>query len=141
MKNILTLAVEINAPIEEVWAYFTQPQHVVNWNHPSKDWHCTKAQNNLQVVEKFSNPMASMVGSFGFDLEAVYKEVVFQQWLAFTFADERKVTIEFIKVGNQTKIIENFEAENETSLEVQLKSRRLIFDNFKSYVESSGCWI
>jgi uncharacterized protein YndB with AHSA1/START domain len=35
--NCLTVSSIVNAPIQEVWKYWTQPEHIVNWNFASED--------------------------------------------------------------------------------------------------------
>ena len=141
MKNIITIEASINVPIAEVWDYFTQPQHIVQWNYATKDWHCTKATNNLKVGENFSSRMEAKDGSFGFDFEGIYQEVIAHQKIIYKMPDERKVEIDFIKEGNQTKIIERFEAENDNPIEMQQQGWQLILNNFKTYVEGGGCWV
>ncbi len=141
MKNIITIEASVNAPVAEVWAYFTQPQHIVQWNYATKDWHCTKATNNLKVDEKFLSRMEAKDGSFGFDFEGVYLEVIAHQKIVYRMPDDRKVEIDFIKEANQTKIIEKFEAENDNPIEMQQHGWQLILNNFKTYVEGGGCWV
>ncbi len=141
MENIIIIEALINAPIAEVWAYFTQPQHIVNWNHATKDWHCTKSENNLQVGEKFSSRMEAKDGSFGFDFEGIYTEVIAHQKIGYKLTDGRKVEIDFINDANKTKIVEKFEAESNNPLEMQQQGWQMILNNFKSYVEGGGCWV
>ena len=38
----LIVNVTINAPIEKVWAFFTEAEHIVNWNFAHESWHCAK---------------------------------------------------------------------------------------------------
>ena len=141
MQDLITIETLINAPVAEVWASFTQPQHIVNWNHASEDWHCTKAENNLQVGEKFSSRMEAKDGSFGFDFDGVYTDVITHQKIAYTLADDRNVEIDFIKEGNQTKVIEKFEPENDNPVTMQQQGWQMILNNFKTYVEGGGCWV
>lgn len=141
MQNLITVEVDINAPVAEVWTYFTQPQHIVKWNHATKDWHCTKAENNLAVGKNFISRMEAKDGSFGFDFEGTYTEVTAHQKICYRMPDDRNVTIEFIKNGNQTKVIESFEAENDNPIEMQQQGWQLILNNFKTYVEGGGCWV
>ena len=141
MLNIITIEALINAPVAEVWASFTQPHHIVNWNFATNDWHCPKAENNLHVGEKFTSRMEAKDGSFGFDFEGVYTEVIAHQKIGYKMPDDRMVEISFIEEGNQTKIIEIFEAENDNPLEMQQQGWQQILNNFKSYVEGGGCWV
>lgn len=50
--------------------------------------------------------------------------------------DGRKVEISFTGTGNETKVVETFEAENTNSLEMQKDGRQAILNNFKKYAES-----
>src|SRR5690606_6719147 len=119
MEQFISIEVEVNAPREEVWANFTQPHHIVNWNHASKDWICTRAENNLKVNEKFSFGMAAKDGSLSFNMEGLYTELIQPQRIAYTLLDNRKVEIKFISIGNKTKIIQQFEPETTNSLQAQ----------------------
>ncbi len=35
----ITVQTIINAPIEKVWEKWTSPEHIINWNYASDDWH------------------------------------------------------------------------------------------------------
>ncbi len=133
------IAVEVNilAPIEVVWQYFNDPEHVVHWNNASPDWHTPKAENDLQVGGKFNYTMAAKDGSFSFEFWGVYDVIKENQLLEYTLGDERKVSVEFISVGDDTKIIETFEAEGQNSIELQKGGWQAILDNFKKHVEEN----
>lgn len=136
MPTILTVQNNINAPLEKVWQYWSEPEHIVNWNHASDDWHSPKAENDLRAGGRFVSTMAAKDGSMSFDFEGVYDEVVPQQRIAYTMADGRKVEITFKSNGDSTEVIEAFEAENIHSLEMQQAGWQAILDNFKKYVEA-----
>ena len=51
--------------------------------------------------------------------------------------DGRKVKTNFTASGDQTKIAEIFETENENSVEVQRGGWQAILDNFKKYAEAN----
>ena len=51
--NSSTIEININAPIDTVWDTWTNPKHVVKWNHASEDWHSPIASNELKVGGKF----------------------------------------------------------------------------------------
>ena len=59
MKHKITVTATINAPINTVWEMFTAPEHVVNWNFASDDWHAPKATNELKVGGRFIYTMAA----------------------------------------------------------------------------------
>jgi uncharacterized protein YndB with AHSA1/START domain len=136
-KTSIIVEANILAPIEVVWQYFTDPEHVVHWNNASSDWHTPKAENDLQVGGKFSYTMAAKDGSFSFDFWGVYDMVKENQLLEYTLGDNRKVSVAFISVGDDSKIVETFEPENENPIEMQKGGWQSILDNFKKYVEEN----
>lgn len=136
MSTVLTVQNNINAPLEKVWQYWSEPEHIVNWNHASDDWHSPKAENDLRTGGRFVSTMAAKDGSMSFDFEGVYDEVIPQQRIAYTMADGRKVEVTFKSNDDSTEVIEAFEAENIHSLEMQQAGWQAILDNFKKYVEA-----
>jgi hypothetical protein len=51
--------------------------------------------------------------------------------------DDRKVKISFTPVGNGTRVVESFEAEQTHSVEMQQGGWQAILDNFKKYTETN----
>jgi uncharacterized protein YndB with AHSA1/START domain len=136
-KTSIIVEAKILAPIEVVWQYFTDPEHVVHWNNASPDWHTPKAENDLQVGGKFSYTMAAKDGSFSFDFWGIYDTIKENQLLEYTLGDNRKVSVVFISEGDDSKIVETFEAESENPVELQKGGWQAILDNFKKYVEEN----
>lgn len=136
MSQIITIEIIVNAPIEIVWKFWTDPEYIKKWTFASEDWCSPKATNDLKVGGKFNTRMEAKDGSFGFDFEGTYSEVVINKKIAYTIIDGRTVDIQFIADGNQTKIIEAFEAENENNLELQKNGWQAILGNFKKIVEN-----
>jgi uncharacterized protein YndB with AHSA1/START domain len=134
-KTKITVEVQVDATIDLVWQYWTEPKHIVNWNFASDDWCAPKAENDLRVGGKFSSRMEAKDGSFGFDFGGVYDEVKINEVIASTLEDDRKVSIHFSVLGNTTIISETFEAETENSVELQKGGWQAILNNFKKYVE------
>jgi uncharacterized protein YndB with AHSA1/START domain len=134
-KIKITVEAQVNASIDKVWQYWTEPKHIMNWNFASYDWCAPNAANDLRVGGKFSSRMEAKDGSFGFDFGGVYDEVKTNEVIAYTLDDDRKVTIQFSDLGNTTRIIETFEAEMENPTELQQGGWQAILDNFKKYVE------
>jgi uncharacterized protein YndB with AHSA1/START domain len=79
----------VNADLKKVWEYFTTPEHVMNWNFASSDWHCPAASNNLVTGGSFSYTMAAKDGSFSFDFAGVYDEVIEKEQFTYSMADGR----------------------------------------------------
>ncbi len=52
-------------------------------------------------------------------------------------ADGRKVNIVFSGHGNETRVVESFEAETTNSTELQKGGWQAILDNFKKYTEEN----
>ncbi|MBL0065026.1 MAG: SRPBCC family protein [Bacteroidetes bacterium] len=133
----ITIEALIEAPVEKVWKYWTEPAHIVKWNNASDDWHTPHAENDLRVGGKFLSRMEAKDGSFGFDFGGVYTEVKQHEKIDYVLGDNRTVKITFISNGNQTKVLETFDAENENSLEMQRTGWQMILNNFKKHVESN----
>lgn len=139
MKNInksIVVETTINAPVEKVWEYWTLPEHITKWNAASEDWHTPRAENDLRVGGKFLSRMEARDGSMGFDFGGIYDEVKERQTIRYHLADDRKIEVRFEKLENSTKIIEQFDAESENTLERQRFGWQSILDNFKKYAES-----
>lgn len=136
-KTKITVEATINAPIEKVWNIWTSPEHIMQWNNASPDWHTPKAENDLRKGGKFLSRMEAKDGSFGFDFWGIYDEVDHQAYIAYTMGDERKAEITFTQEGDRTMIRETFEAENENPVDMQTAGWQAILDNFKKYVETN----
>lgn len=136
--TVITVEATINAPVEKVWNYWTDPKHIVRWNNASDDWHTPKAENDLRVGGKFLSRMEAKDGSFGFDFSGEYTAVDKHKRIEYSLGDDRKVQVIFESKGNETKVTERFEAENTHSVEMQQAGWQAILDNFKKYVEESG---
>ena len=81
--------------------------------------------------------MEARDGSMGFDFAGVYDEVKPNEYIAYTMADGRQVSIKFTTQGNETKVVETFDAESQNPVEMQRGGWQAILDNFKKYTESN----
>jgi predicted 3-demethylubiquinone-9 3-methyltransferase (glyoxalase superfamily)/uncharacterized protein YndB with AHSA1/START domain len=135
-KTVITVKATVNAPVEKVWQLWTEPQHIMKWNHASDDWHTPKSENDLRVGGKFSATMAAKDGSFSFDFWGIYDVVKPLHKIEYTMGDGRKAWITFSKLKDKTKVVEKFEAEGENSLELQQGGWQAILNNFKRYAEN-----
>ncbi|WP_404456543.1 SRPBCC family protein [Oceanobacillus kapialis] len=131
----IKVATTVQAPVDKVWEYWTEPEHVKQWNNASDDWHTPFAENDLRVGGKFVSRMEAKDGSAGFDFGGVYDEVKVHENLAYTMADGRKVSILFNDQGEETEVIETFDADTSHPAAFQQQGWQAILDNFKSYVE------
>src|SRR4030088_3157087 len=135
-KKMITVESTVKAPIEKVWKLWTTPEHITKWSNASDDWHTPFAENDLRTGGKFLSRMEAKDGSFGFDFGGVYDEVKAHELIRYTIGDGRKVTIKFAANGNETRIVESFEAESTNPVEMQRGGWQAILDNFKKYTES-----
>jgi uncharacterized protein YndB with AHSA1/START domain len=133
----ITVETVVKAPVEKVWKYWSLPEHITKWCAASDDWHAPKAENDLTVGGKFSTRMEAKDGSFGFDFGGVYDDVKTNELIEYTMGDGRKVEVHFSANGNETKVVETFDAENTHSLEMQQGGWQAILNNFKTYTESN----
>jgi len=136
-RTTITVQSTINASVEKVWKYWSGPEHITKWCNASDDWHTPRAENDLRVGGKFQSRMEARDGSMGFDFGGVYDEVKTNELISYTMDDTRKVKIRFTSNGNETKVIESFEAEDANPIELQRGGWQAILDNFKKYVEAN----
>ena len=131
----ITVETTVNASMDRVWQYWTEPKHIKKWNNASDDWHTPHAENDLRVGGKFLSRMEAKDGSFGFDFEGIYSEVIPFEKIKYGLEDGREVEIMFNGKGQTTEVIEVFDAENENPIEMQKGGWQAILNNFKKYVE------
>lgn len=117
--KLITVKATVNAPLSQVWEYWTSAHHVTKWNFASLDWHCPSAENNFVEGGEFHHLMAAKDGSFQFDFWGTYQKIAIK------------------KSGNQTIIEERFEPEQQNTEALQQMGWQAILDNFKQYVASS----
>lgn len=133
----VTVQAVIQAPVDKVWRYWTEPEHITKWNQASDDWHSPRSENDLRVGGKFVTRMEAKDGSMGFDFGGEYDEVKLHETIAYTMGDGRRVDIAFTAQGNETKVVEIFDAETSHPVEFQQAGWQAIMDNFKKYTEQS----
>lgn len=136
-KTAITVESTIQAPVAKVWEYWNEPEHIKKWAFASEDWHAPKAENDLRTGGTFSTTMAAKDGSFSFDFGGVYTQVKEHKLIEYTLGDERKVSILFSSIGDATKVVETFEAEDTHPVEMQQSGWQAILDNFKKYTEAN----
>ncbi|MGN8225221.1 SRPBCC family protein [Gracilimonas sp. BCB1] len=133
----ISIQTTVDADVQKVWNYYSLPEHITNWNFASDDWHCPHAENDLQPGGRYKARMEAKDGSFGFDFEATYDEVIKHKKIVYTLDDGRKVVTDFENQDGKTKVITVFEAESENSIEMQKEGWQAILNNFKKYTEAS----
>ncbi len=138
MSTRITISALVNKPVADVWNTWTDPNHIMQWNAASDDWHCPKATNDLRTGGKFSSTMAARDGSFSFDFEGVYDDVQPHQRIAYTMADGRTCEILFTAENGGTRVVEAFDAESQNPVEMQRGGWQAILDRFKAYAEAQA---
>lgn len=134
LKQVITVQVSIEAPIEKVWQCFTDPAHIVNWNSASEDWHTPHAESDFKAGGSFLSRMEAKDGSMGFDLRGTFDKIELHKHISYILEDGRKVAVDFIPTSSGTNLIEKFEAENQNSIELQQYGWQSILESFKRYV-------
>lgn len=127
----------IAAALNKVWMYWTEPKHITQWNFAAPEWHCPIATNDLKPGGKYFARMEAKDGSFGFDFEAVYDEVIDQKKIVYSMEDGRKVTTTFENMKSGTRVTTVFDAEMQNPIEMQRQGWQAILDNFKRYTEEA----
>lgn len=136
MTETITVQTIIDAPIEKVWKYYTEPEHIVQWNNASPDWHTPSAKNDVRTGGTFTFRMEARDGSAGFDFGGTYTEVKVNELIAYTMGDGRRVQVTFSGDNQSTKLVVMFDPETVNPIEMQRGGWQAILDNFKDYVES-----
>lgn len=133
----ITIEAVVAATPNKVWETWTDPKHITKWNFASDDWQCPSASNDLKVGGKYVARMEAKDGSFGFDFEAIYDEVIDQKKISYTMGDGRQATTRFEDLGGKTKVTTTFDAEGTNPEEMQRAGWQAILNNFKKYAERS----
>ena len=131
----ITIQATVLADRNKSWSHYTEPAHITQWNFASEDWCCPTASNDLVVGGKFSWRMEAKDGSFSFDFEGEFTEIVPLEKLKYVFMDQREAEITFTDLPERTLVQIVFDAENENSLELQQSGWQSILNNFKSHTE------
>ena len=137
MSHRIAIEAVVNRKRSDVWRFFNEPQHIVNWNFASDDWCCPHSENDLKVGGRLCSRMEAKDGSFGFDFEAIYDEVIHEAKIAYTMTDGRQAETAFEDLGGRTRVSTIFDAEQENPAEMQRMGWQAILDNFKKYAETA----
>lgn len=134
-KSTITVSTRVDAPVEKVWELFTTPKHITQWYNASPDWFAPRASNDLRIGGKFLTRMEAVDGSFGFDMEGTYLDVIPHEKFVYEMGDGRKVTTTFKPEGDKTVVTQEFDPEQSNPLEMQEQGWKAILDNFNRFVE------
>ena len=137
----ITVEARIEAPVAKVWEVWTSPEHIIQWNAASPDWHTPRATNDLRVGGLFTSRMEAKDGSMGFDFAGTYTEVEPHALLAYRMGEgegAREVRVEFEADGEATIVKETFAAETTHPVEFQRQGWQSILNNFKAHTEAQA---
>ncbi|NND33362.1 MAG: activator of HSP90 ATPase [Saprospiraceae bacterium] len=135
MTKKIEIEAKISAPAAKVWEYYTDPKHIVHWNFASVDWCCPSAENDLRVGGTYKARMEAKDGSFGFDFEAIYSDMIPTKSFSYQLGDGRDVKVDFNAMEQGTEVKVAFDPESQNPVEMQRDGWQAILNNFKSYVE------
>ncbi len=131
----ITVETTVAEPIELVWATWTNPEDIKQWNSPSDDWHTTAATVDLCAGGTFSSRMEAKDGSTGFDFAGTYTRILEHELIESTF-DDRTLRVEFLVHDGQVTVRETFDAETTHSEEQQRQGWQAILDRFAKHVQA-----
>lgn len=134
----ITVETTIDATMESVWKFWTTPEDIMQWNNPSDDWQTLRVENDLKDDGNFLFRMEAKDGSDGFDFCGKYDKVILNELIEYTLADGRKTINRFIQNGNSVTIIETFDPETKTPLDIQKDFCQSVLNNFKKYAENKN---
>jgi uncharacterized protein YndB with AHSA1/START domain len=138
-KKSVTVSTTVSAPVEKVWKYWNEPEHIKQWAFATPEWHAPKAENDLREGGTFTTRMEARDGSMGFEFGGTYTKVDPHQAIEYVLGDGREVSVYFEKTGDaQTRIVETFDIENTHPEEMQRGGWQAILDNFKKHVENGN---
>lgn len=125
----------VRAPLAAVWAAYTSPDDIVQWNAASDDWHTTRATVDLRPGGAFCSRMEARDGSVGFDFEGTYTTVVPHALIAYAFGD-REARVAFSETRDGVRVEVSFDAEDTHTAEQQRAGWQAILDRFARHVET-----
>ncbi len=134
---MIIVQTKIQAPIAIIWDLWTKPEHIIQWNAASEDWHTPYAENDLKVGGKFKSTMASKDGTMSFDFVGTYEVILDKKLIAYTIEDGRSVMVVFDELEDGFEVREYFEPESVHPEELQYQGWLSILENFKRYVENN----
>lgn len=134
----ITIEITILKSVSKVWEYFTEPEHITQWNFASPEWTCPNAKNDVQIGGEFNYRMEAKDQSFGFDFKGTYDEVSPFEKIKYHLEDGRNVEVLFESIDqNTTKVTEVFEPDPEQPAQMQREGWYAILDNFHKHVENN----
>ncbi|MGB3802025.1 MAG: SRPBCC domain-containing protein [Lewinella sp.] len=133
-----TITVKTTAPAtkSETWHYYTEAEHVINWNFAGEGWHCPKATNDLREGGEFEIVMAEKTGTMKMELEGTYTKIEPETHIEYTLENGRHVKVDFTDADGGTEVKVTFDPAEKMDPDDQRKHWQAIMDNFRKYVGS-----
>jgi uncharacterized protein YndB with AHSA1/START domain len=133
----ITIEVEINSNLENVWEAWTNPTHITKWAFASDTWESPNSINNLEENGIFSTRMQEIANpENGFEFSGINLKIEKQKYIKSLLVDGRYVEVKFEVQNNKVKVVQTFEAEQNNPLDLQRDGWLSILNNFKKYVET-----
>ncbi|MFL5744879.1 MAG: SRPBCC domain-containing protein [Niastella sp.] len=133
-KVMITVNIEILAPIEHIWKMWNDPKDIQQWNNINEEWHTPLVENDCKPGGEFLYRMGTKDGRFSFDFTGKYDEVVNHELISYTLNSGRTATITFSQ-GYPVILTETFEPDEKPSVEEQRDFCQAVLNSFKNYVE------
>ncbi len=131
----IKIETKINAPISTVYQVNSIAKHLKRWNYASPGWYNPDATIDFRVGGNFVVKYGSDDGKNDFDLGGKYTLIENNKVIEYLMGDDRLVRIDFEDLEDKTKVVLEFDAENENPLEMQKEGWSNILDNMKLYSE------
>lgn len=130
----ITVETTVHAPVETAWRCWTTPECITRWNFASDDWCCPRVESDLKEGGVYKARMEAKDGSFGFDFEGAFTNVVPEKRVDLAFGD-RTSKVTFDGHGGHTHVTQTFDAETQNPEEMQRRGWQAILDNFAKHAE------
>ena len=131
----ITVETTVAAPVARVWAAYTTPADIVQWNAASDDWHTPRARVDLRVGGQFSSRMEAKDGSRGFDFEGTYTRVDVHQRIEYEFGN-RTAHVEFMPNPGGVTVRVTFDSDETHPVDLQRAGWQAILDKFARHVQA-----
>lgn len=132
----VTISALIRAPAETVWAAWTEPAHITQWNFADPSWCCPSASTDLREGGTYIARMEAKDGSFGFDFGGTFHRVDPGREIGLTLGDGRRADTTFTPEQGGIRVTTVFDAEGTHPVDMQRGGWQAILDNFKTHAES-----
>lgn len=130
MTTRITVRARTQAPVDQAWACFTDPDTIVRWNFATDDWSCPSATSDLHPGGRFSYRMAARDGSMALDYAGTWEVVEAPTRLVQRLDDGRAVEVTFTQHGDDTLVEEHFDPDASAPRDMQEAGWQLILDRF-----------